>query len=247
MAAPRTTVLASRRVFGQSSAKREPPLSTDFHAPDARLPLDGARAVVEVFSEYVDGLDGIDGSSHLVVMGFLHLSARSVLKTRPRKVDLNGPEKGVFGTRSPARPNPISLSVVPLVRRDGLLLTVDPLDLVDGTPLVDLKAYSPGWNGVFSARHAFRANSITLDHQRLVVCLERDLENFMGAAASAPAARWGLCAAFVGTRALGVDPRELRVVFERGGRSVELRAVLDSVPAQVDDWGGAFAVRTTAV
>lgn len=76
---------------------------------------------------------------------------------------------------------------------------------------------------------------------------ERDLENFMGAAASARAARWGLCAAFVGTRVLGVDPRELRVVFERGGRSVELRAVLDSVPAQVDDWGRAFAVRTTDV
>jgi tRNA-Thr(GGU) m(6)t(6)A37 methyltransferase TsaA len=172
------------------------------------IPLDGGRCVVEVFSPYADGLDGIDGSSHLVVMGFLHLSERDILKTRPRKVDPGGPEKGVFSTRSPVRPNPVSLTIVPLVGRDGLLLTVDHLDLVDGTPLVDLKAYSPGWDGVFSARHSFRANAAALDHTRLIACMERDLENFVGSAASEPAARWGLCAAFVGACAIGVDPRQ---------------------------------------
>jgi tRNA (adenine37-N6)-methyltransferase len=170
--------------------------------------LQGGRATLEIHPDYADGLDGLERSSHLVVMGYLHLADRSVLKARPIKVDPSAPARGVFATRSPARPNPVSLTVVPLLKRDGLKLEVDHLDLMDGTPLVDLKAYSPGGDSVFCARHSHRASPAALDDQRLAACLERDLTNFMGSAAQNPAARWGLAATFVGTRALQVDPRE---------------------------------------
>lgn len=183
------------------------------------IPLQGGPAVLEIFPQFETGLEGLDGSSHLVVLGHLHLADRSVLKTRPTKIDPHAPEKGVFATRSPARPNPVSLTIVALASRDGLRLHVENLDLVDGTPILDLKAYSPGWDSVFCARHRHRASPKALDEDRLAACLERDLLNFMGPAAADPAARWGLAAILVGTRALGVDPRDptMRVEVNRVG------------------------------
>jgi tRNA (adenine37-N6)-methyltransferase len=172
------------------------------------IPLQGGRATLEIHRDFADGLDGLENSSHLLVMGYLHLADRGVLKARPAKVDPGAPARGVFATRSPVRPNPISLTVVPLLSKEGLQLAVDNLDLVDGTPLVDLKAYAPGWDSVFCARHEHRASPAALDDLRLAACLERDLRNFMGPAAQDPAGRWGLAATFVGARALGVDPRE---------------------------------------
>jgi tRNA-Thr(GGU) m(6)t(6)A37 methyltransferase TsaA len=187
------------------------------------IPLQGGPAILEISPEFVEGLDGLENSSHLVVMGFLHLADRTVLKSRPVKVDPNAPAKGVFSSRSPARPNPISLTVVPLLARDGARLEVDRLDLLDGTPIVDLKAYCPGWDGVFCAQHRHRAGPMAVDDARLAACMERDLENFMGAVAHEPAARWGLAATFVGTRRLEVDPRDpsLRVGVNRLDETTE--------------------------
>jgi len=115
------------------------------------------------------------------------------------------------------------MTVVPLLARDGLRLEVDHLDLVDGTPLLDIKSYSPGWDGVFSARHQHRASTAAIDDRRLATCLERDLENFMGTSAQKAEARWGLAAAFVGARALEVDPREpsLAVSVNRSDATTE--------------------------
>ncbi|MCL2013170.1 MAG: tRNA (N6-threonylcarbamoyladenosine(37)-N6)-methyltransferase TrmO [Cystobacterineae bacterium] len=172
------------------------------------IPLTGGPATLELKPEFAEGLDGLENSSHLLVMGFLHQADRKVLKSRPMKVDPTAPLRGVFSTRSPARPNPISLTVVPLLGRNGLCLEVENLDLLDGTPLVDIKSYSPGWDGVFCAQHKHRAEPTAMEDAHLVACMERDMANFMGSTAAKPTARWVLAMAFVATRFLKADLRD---------------------------------------
>jgi len=113
--------------------------------------LSGVPGVVEVFPEFAEGLEGIDGFSHLILVAYLHKvpSERKALKVRPKHfaklgISINEvPEVGVFCTDSPRRPNPIALSIVRLVKREGRLLYVEGLDLFDGTPVLDIRAYTP--------------------------------------------------------------------------------------------------------
>lgn len=185
----------------------------------ADIPIQGAKALVEVLPAYEAALDGIERSSHLVVLAWLHEARRDVLSARPRKLDPGAPPCGVFASRSPARPNPIALCVVRLLRREGLRLHVDPLDLIDGTPVVDLKSYGPGMDGVFSARICRRIGPWALGDERLSAFLAIDLANHLGDAASDPEARMSLAAVFVAVRRFGVDARDsaLRVRVNRLG------------------------------
>ncbi len=131
----------------------------------------GVRGVVEVYPEYEAGLDGIEGFSHIIVIAYLHLTKpehREVLRVRHRRlrrfgIDIDDlPEVGVFCTDSPHRPNPIALSILRLLGREGRFLYVDGLDLYDGTPVLDIKAYTPdrciedvevpGWYRVLEGR-----------------------------------------------------------------------------------------------
>lgn len=107
----------------------------------ADVPLMGKSAVVEVFPEYSPALLRIEENSHLWLLLWFHQSNRSILKTVPQKVNPNLPEFGVFGLRSPNRPNPIALTLVRLEVVQGNSLRVIGLDAVDGTPVVDIKSY----------------------------------------------------------------------------------------------------------
>ncbi len=107
-------------------------------------------ATVEIFQDFSDGLEGIDGFSHIFVLTFMHrLPPDQVghLEVKPRRLLKKGfkPEElplvGVFATSSPSRPNPIGISLVTLLRRDGSKLTVRGLDCFDGTPVLDIKPY----------------------------------------------------------------------------------------------------------
>ena len=97
-------------------------------------------AEIHIDDAYIPGLEGVERSSHLIVLYWLdraergHLFAKPPGETRAR---------GVFSTRSPARPNPIGFGIVDLVRRDGGVLVVRGLDALDGTPVRDIKPYSP--------------------------------------------------------------------------------------------------------
>ncbi|WP_069807669.1 tRNA (N6-threonylcarbamoyladenosine(37)-N6)-methyltransferase TrmO [Vulcanisaeta thermophila] len=113
-----------------------------------RRSFNGVDGVVEVFEEFAEGLDGLDGFSHIILISLLHKVSegqRRVLRVRPRRlVTLGVPEDelptvGVFATDSPHRPNPIGISVVRLLGRDGRFLRVSGLDLFDGTPILDIK------------------------------------------------------------------------------------------------------------
>jgi len=99
-----------------------------------------APGTIEIDPDYAAGLKDLDGFSHLILIYFLHKVSRMQLIVVPF---LDSEPHGVFATRAPVRPNPIGLSVVPLQKIEGNILFVDHLDVLDGTPLLDIKPYVP--------------------------------------------------------------------------------------------------------
>jgi tRNA (adenine37-N6)-methyltransferase len=97
-----------------------------------------ADGVLEVLAEFESGLADIDGFSHLFLLWVFDRSHGFDLFGRPPCDDR---AHGVFATRSPRRPNPIGLTVVELLSRDGRLLHVRGVDMLDGTPVLDIKPY----------------------------------------------------------------------------------------------------------
>jgi tRNA-Thr(GGU) m(6)t(6)A37 methyltransferase TsaA len=96
------------------------------------------EAVVVLAAEVLPAAEGIAPGDELIVLTWLHLARRDVLRVHPRD-DLTRPERGVFLTRSSDRPNPIGLHRVEVLAVDGERLRVRGLEAVDGTPVVDLK------------------------------------------------------------------------------------------------------------
>ncbi len=97
-----------------------------------------AEGVLEILPEFQLGLTDIEGFSHLIVLWEFDRSKGFELLGTPPSDDR---PHGVFATRSPMRPNPIGLTVVELLRREGPLLRVRGLDMLDGTPILDIKPY----------------------------------------------------------------------------------------------------------
>jgi len=103
----------------------------------------GVEGIVEVFPEYVEGLEGLEGFSHIILIYHFHLIKKPLLKVKPYMGDKL---VGIFATRAPPRPNPIGISVVRLLEIKGNILRVCDVDIVDGTPLLDIKPYVPAFN-----------------------------------------------------------------------------------------------------
>ena len=93
---------------------------------------------LEIYPEYREGLDGIVPGQTIVVLFWLHKSARNTLRVYPRG-DRTRDQRGVFDTRSPDRPNPIALSELKVLAVDGNRLQVSGLDVLDETPILDIK------------------------------------------------------------------------------------------------------------
>ncbi|MDD2586884.1 MAG: tRNA (N6-threonylcarbamoyladenosine(37)-N6)-methyltransferase TrmO [Syntrophomonadaceae bacterium] len=107
----------------------------------SNMPLGGVTAVIEILPEYTDALKGIGENSHIWIIAWFHKAPRNILRTRPGKVNPDLPEYGVFALRSFARPNPVALSLVKLVKVEYNRLYVEGLDAIDGTPIIDIKPY----------------------------------------------------------------------------------------------------------
>jgi len=103
----------------------------------------GAVGRVEVFPEFSDGLQGIEGFSHLILIYIFHRSSGYELIVKPF---LDDQTHGLFATRYPRRPNPIGFSVVELTARQGRFLEITGVDTLDGTPLLDIKPYVPDFD-----------------------------------------------------------------------------------------------------
>lgn len=95
---------------------------------------------IDLFPEFVPGLKDLDGFSHLILLYHFHLVEKTRLTVVPF---LDTEEHGVFATRAPVRPNPVGLSIVRLIRVFEGSLEIRGVDIVDGTPLLDIKPYLP--------------------------------------------------------------------------------------------------------
>lgn len=125
--------------------------------------LEGTEAEILVYPEYAEALAGLERrvlgtggraaedargrpTGKIVVLCWMHEADRGRLKVHPRGQE-DRPERGVFSTRSPHRPNPVSLHTVELLGIDGTVLRVRGMDAIDGTPVIDIKPHSPGLDG----------------------------------------------------------------------------------------------------
>ena len=100
----------------------------------------GIDGTVEVFPEYTEGLKDIEGFSHIILIYHFHLSRGVSLEAKPY---MDNEVHGIFAIRGSSRPNPIGISVVRLVKIEGHILHIQDVDIVDGTPLLDIKPYVP--------------------------------------------------------------------------------------------------------
>jgi len=98
------------------------------------------RATIEVFQHFVDGLMDLAGFSHIILLYHLHLVQEFSLIVKPFMEDT---PHGIFATRSPVRPNPIGMTTVKLIEINNNILIIENVDIVDGTPLLDIKPYLP--------------------------------------------------------------------------------------------------------
>ena len=113
----------------------------------------GIGATVEIGAQYREGLQGLGAASHVAILTWLHHAPRNLIVQRPRHAIES---KGVFALRSPARPNPIGLHVVRLRERRPVagILSLDAIDALDGTPVIDIKPYFASSDSVPDATYA---------------------------------------------------------------------------------------------
>ncbi|WP_319378174.1 tRNA (N6-threonylcarbamoyladenosine(37)-N6)-methyltransferase TrmO [uncultured Methanocorpusculum sp.] len=107
------------------------------------------QGTIEIFPEFAEGLDQIESFSHLILITRLHKAPSEMLVETPM-VD-GGMSHGIFATRHMCRPNRIGFSIVKLLSVTGNSLVVEGLDLLDGTPVLDIKPYIPAFDAVLDA------------------------------------------------------------------------------------------------
>ena len=120
------------------------------HSPftdKSEMPIQASRSTAQgriiLEPEYVPGLKDIDGFSHLILLYVFHRSTGYNLEVQPF---LDNQTRGLFATRYPRRPNPLGLSVVQLLGRHENILEIMDVDVLDGTPLLDIKPYMPDFD-----------------------------------------------------------------------------------------------------
>ncbi len=128
----------------------------------------GVEGTVEVDRKYIDGLKDLEGFSHIILLYHFHLSEGFSLLVKPF---LDDEEKGLFSTRAPKRPNPIGLSIMKLLDRDDNILKIEGVDVIDGTPLLDIKPYVPEFDIIevestgWLAKNARRVEEVRSDER----------------------------------------------------------------------------------
>jgi tRNA (adenine37-N6)-methyltransferase len=130
--------------------------------PIQSLAARDVEGTVEIDPEFADGLRDIEGFSRLILIYYFHLCGKSSLLVKPF---LDNQTRGVFATRAPARPNPIGVSIVRLVRVEGTRLHIKDMDVVDGTPLLDVKPYIPDFDVAESSKVGWYKSNLAKLHE----------------------------------------------------------------------------------
>lgn len=117
----------------------------------------GIQGKVIIFPEFTEGLKDIDGFSHIILLYHFHRVKKLNLTVIPF---LDSKPRGIFSTRAPKRPNPIGLSVVRLLYRNENILNIENVDILDGTPLLDIKPYVPDFDHIKESQIGWLKNVI---------------------------------------------------------------------------------------
>ena len=117
----------------------------------------GIEGWIEIDPPYVEGLKDLEGFSHLILVYYFHRAGPTQLLVTPF---LDNEPRGVFATRAPSRPNPLGISVVELKSIEKNLLHISNVDILDGTPLLDIKPYVPEFDHCEKVRRGWLSGSI---------------------------------------------------------------------------------------
>jgi tRNA-Thr(GGU) m(6)t(6)A37 methyltransferase TsaA len=124
-----------------------------------------ARGYVKVALEFLDALKSLDGFSHIILVYWFHRAKSPMMRMTPF---LDTEERGLFSIRAPSRPNPIGISTVKLLRIEGTRLDIEGVDMLDETPLLDIKPFVPEFDNRSQATSGWLAkSSLTKDHSYL--------------------------------------------------------------------------------
>jgi tRNA-Thr(GGU) m(6)t(6)A37 methyltransferase TsaA len=128
------------------------------HVEARRTPIQpiyakGCKGRVEIFPEFAEGLRDLNGFSHIYLIFHFNQAGPVQLVVKPFLQDI---ARGVFSTRAPCRPNGIGLSIVELIGREGNVLLLDGVDILDGTPLLDIKPYSARFDRLDNTRNGWQ-------------------------------------------------------------------------------------------
>jgi len=115
------------------------PYKESCRAPRQTIYSRGAEGTIEIYKQYQEGLEGIEQFEHIIILFYFDRTKGYSLTARPPGANSL---RGIFATRSPHRPNHIGLSILRLIGVDGNLLTVKDVDMLDGTPIIDIKPYA---------------------------------------------------------------------------------------------------------
>jgi tRNA-Thr(GGU) m(6)t(6)A37 methyltransferase TsaA len=118
----------------------------------------GHKGTVVVYEEYKDGLKDLEGFSHIILLYHFHLIKDVKLFAIPF---MDNVARGIFAIRSPARPNPIGLSVLEIESIEGNLINVKNIDVLNNTPVIDIKPYVPQFDSVFDAKIGWMESKIS--------------------------------------------------------------------------------------
>ncbi len=126
--------------IGKIRSPFKKPEGTPIQPPGA----EGIEGKVELLPKYEEGLKDIEGFSHLILLYHCHLAGECSLRNTPF---MEEKEHGIFSIRAPSRPNSIGLSIVRLEKREKNIIIIKDVDIIDGTPLLDIKPYVPEFDG----------------------------------------------------------------------------------------------------
>lgn len=139
-------------------------IHTPFNTPD-NMPIQncgakGVHGTIEIYPEFVAGLQDVEEFSHLILVYHLHQVNHYSLKVIPFMDKI---EHGIFSTRAPVRPNPIGITVLKLIELKGCMITIEGVDMLNETPLLDMKPYLPSVDAMNNVKIGW---------------FERDIKNF---------------------------------------------------------------------